>query len=56
MAFKKKNLRNGRINTRVSIKEHQEILTKAQVYCDGDISKFMRMAALEYRPLKRVTR
>ncbi len=50
----KTNLRHGLIQARVTIKEQQEILTKAQVYSGGDVSKYVRLACLEYKPLKRV--
>lgn len=47
--YLKKNL----IQARVDNEDLQIIFTKAQVYCGGDISQFVRMACLNFRPLKR---
>lgn len=56
MAKKKINphVRNGLIQARMSNQEMQIVLQKAEVYHHGDISKFTREAALNYRPLKKV--
>jgi hypothetical protein len=55
--MRKKNTRKRReslIQARVNIDELREILTKAHIYTYGEISEFIRMACLEFRPLKRV--
>jgi hypothetical protein len=44
--------RRGLIQARVDNEEMQSIITKALVYCKGDVSKFIRMACLNYRPVK----
>lgn len=46
-------VRGGLIQSRVNVDEFREILTKAQVYAKGNMSDFVRMACLAYRPLKR---
>jgi len=50
--YTKRNL----IQARVDTAELQEILTKAHLYTSGDISKFVRMAALNYKPPRKVTK
>ncbi len=47
--YTKRNL----IQARVDTDEFREILTKARVYHAGDVSKFVREAALNYKPIKR---
>lgn len=47
--YSKRNL----IQARVDNDELQEILTKARVYCDGDVSKFIRIACKNFKPLQR---
>jgi hypothetical protein len=54
--IKNRNVRLCRLNARVNNTEMQEILTKAHLYCGGDVSKYVRKAALEFKPLKRVTK
>lgn len=41
------------IQARVNTKEMQEILTRALMYCNGDVSKYVRMSTLNYRPVKK---
>lgn len=44
------------IQARVDTEEFREILTKATMYTKGDVSKFVRMAVMNYRPTKKVTK
>ncbi len=48
--------RRNVVQTRVDSEEFREILTKAKVYTNGDVSKFVRLAVMEYKPLKRVAK
>lgn len=48
--YTKRNL----IQARVDTEEFREILTKAQLYTGGDVSKFVREAVLNYKATKRV--
>lgn len=41
------------IQARVDNEDFQIITEKAFVYCGGDISKFVRLACLNYRPLRK---
>ena len=50
---KPKNLRAALIQSRVTSAELQEILTKAHVYTEGSVSRFVRLACLNYRPIER---
>jgi uncharacterized protein (DUF1778 family) len=61
MSTEKKKKQNpytkrNRINFRVDNEELREILTKAQLYHGGDVSEFVRDAALKYKPTKKVAR
>lgn len=49
-------VKNNLIQTRVNNDELQTILTKALVYDGGNLSKYVRRACLEHRPLKRVAK
>ncbi len=42
------------VQTRVTTEDLREILAKAALYSQGNVSDFIRMAALNYRPIKRV--
>ncbi len=44
--YTKRNL----IQARVDAEEFRLILIQAQIHTDGDLSKFVRMAALNYKP------
>lgn len=48
--------KRNRIEARVDNEEMQEILTKAQLYTRGDVSKLIRLALKTYRPTKKVTK
>ena len=43
--YSKRNI----IQARVDVQEMQQIITKAHLYCSGDISKFIRLACLNYK-------
>ncbi len=45
--------RRNTIQSRVDNKELQEIFTKARLYSNGNISEYVRLAALNYRPINR---
>lgn len=47
--YTKRNL----VQCRVDNEELNEIFTKAQVYSAGNISEYLRLAVLSYKPLKR---
>lgn len=49
----KKNKPN-RVQARVSLEDFQLILIKARLYTKGDVSKFVRMAVMNYKPIKKV--
>ncbi len=40
------------IQTRVDNEDFQSITEKAQAHTDGDLSKYVRIATLNYRPKK----
>ena len=42
--------KRNRLNFRVDNEEMQTIFTKALLYADGDVSVYLRMAALGYKP------
>lgn len=48
--------KRNRIEARVDNEELREILTKAQLYCGGNLSDFVREAALKYKPTKKVAK
>ncbi len=48
--------KKGLVQARVNNEEFREILTKAQVYSKGKLSDYVRMACLNYRPLKKVAK
>lgn len=48
--------RNSVVQTRVNNEELHAIHVKAHAHTQGDISKFMREAALNYKPIKKVER
>lgn len=50
----KKQNKTSLIQARVSIKEHQEIITKAIMYANGKQGEFVRMACLGYRPITKI--
>jgi uncharacterized protein (DUF1778 family) len=50
--YTKRNL----IQARVDTEEFREILTKAELYTKGNVSDFVRMAALNYRNPRKVTK
>jgi uncharacterized protein (DUF1778 family) len=56
MGVKKLNAftKRGLIQARVNNDDMREIVTKAQMYTKGNVSDFVRLAALNYRPLKKV--
>ena len=45
--------KRGLVQARVDNEEMKIISDKAIIYCDGDLSKFVRLACLNYRPLKK---
>ena len=51
--FKKQN-KTGLVQARVTIKEHQEIITKAIMYAGGKQGEYVRMACLGFRPITKV--
>jgi len=42
------------IQARVDFNELQEITTKAHIYSKGQMSEYIRLACLNYRPIKKV--
>lgn len=44
------------IQARVDNDELRQIVEKAIMYCDGELSEFIRLACLSYRPLKKVVK
>lgn len=46
-------VRQGLIQSRVNNEELREILTKAELYAKGNMSDYVRMACLGFRPIKR---
>lgn len=44
------------IQTRVNNKQLQEIVTKAHLYAEGNMSEYVRLACLNYRPIRKVER
>lgn len=58
MKFKEKKkinpyTKNGLVQCRVDNDDMKIIVDKATIYTEGDLSKFVRMACLNYRPLTR---
>lgn len=47
-------VRRGLIQARINAEEMQEIMTKAHLYSKGNISNYVRLACLGYRPIKKV--
>ena len=47
----KKEVRQGLVQSRVTMKEFQVFIEKAFLYTNGDVSKYVRMAGLNYKPL-----
>ncbi len=45
--------KRGLIQAKVDNDELQVIVTKASVYTKGNVSEFVREAALNYRPIKK---
>lgn len=54
MKTPKKVNKENLIQTRVDLREMQEIITKAHLYHEGSISRLVRDALATYRPVKRV--
>jgi hypothetical protein len=50
----KKYLRTHRLEVRVDQTEMQEIIAKSHLYARGSVSDFVRLACLNYRPIKKV--
>ena len=48
--------KRNRIEARVDNEELREILTKARLYCGGNLSLYVREAVLKYKPVKKVSR
>lgn len=46
--------RRALMQFRTDNEEQREILTKAQLYNGGNVSEYLRTAALNYRPIKKV--
>ncbi len=46
--------RRGLIQARVSVEDMREILAKSVMYAKGNVSEYVRMAAINYRPTKKV--
>ena len=53
MTNAKKVLKQSLIQARLDVKEHQEVISKSLIYTKGNVSDFVRLACLSYRPLKR---
>lgn len=57
MALTKKKLnpytKRSLIQAKVNTEELQMIITKARMFTDGNVSEFVRLAALNYKPIKR---
>jgi len=53
---KKQNpaIRSGLVQSRVNVNEMQEIVTKAHMYSNGNLSNYVRLACLNFRPIKKV--
>ena len=45
--------RRGLIQARVSVSDMQEIITKSLLYTKGNVSEYIRLAAINYRPTKK---
>lgn len=58
MATKKPNAyaKRGLIQTRVSTEDLREIIAKSVLYAKGNVSEYVRMAALNYRPTRKVAK
>ena len=52
-ASKREN-RDCLVQSRLTHKEQREFHVKAELYAKGEMSEFIRMAGLAYRPVKRV--
>jgi hypothetical protein len=48
--------KRGLIQTRVSTEDLREIITKSVLYAKGNVSEYIRMAALNYRPTRKVAK
>jgi len=48
--------KRNKLEARVDNEELQVILTKARLYCGGNLSEYVREATLNYRPVKKVTK
>lgn len=46
--------KRGLIQARVDTKELQTIITKATMFCDGNVSDWIREAAINYKPITKV--
>ncbi len=46
--------RRGLIQARVNVEDMREIFAKSVLYAKGNLSEYVRMAALNYRPTKKV--
>lgn len=45
------NVRNSIVQTRLNAAELKVVHEKAFVHCKGDMSKFIRIAVLNYKPI-----
>ncbi len=56
MTTKKTNAftRRGMIQARVDVADMREIIAKSILYSKGNLSEYVRMAALNYRPIRKV--
>lgn len=50
--YSKRNL----VQARLDHEDFQAVLTKAQMFTNGNVSEFVRLAAINYRPIKKVTK
>lgn len=48
--------RRGLIQARVSTEDMREIIAKSLLYNGGNLSAYVRMAALNYRPTRKVAK
>lgn len=53
---RKPYVKTGLLQARVNPKDFQEIITKSFLYAGGNMSDYVRMACLYYRPIKKVER
>ncbi len=42
------------VQARIDLADFQEVLMKAQMHTKGNVSDFVRMAVLNYKPLKKI--